>query len=232
MLRDEHDSKQLRTALVITSERLENETRRADEAERRIMEVLHRLQGAHEATMLAQADMARANEEVRLYKLRLDEAQREIFRAQEIVDQISKEKDEAEAEAARARSTARKFREQSLVARARDEGRRQGFQEGMIRGREFAQLEQSARRAYDPERSQRRPIFNDEPLVEEGDEEEEEAEEEEEEEARPESPPIIHVRSPRAESMQSMPSMQPAQAMQQPSWRPPSRYVVRLVGLL
>lgn len=230
--REEHDSKRLRSALIIAGERLENETRRADEAERRIIEVLHRLRGAHEATMLAQAEAARANEEVRLHKLRLDEAQREIFRAQEIVDTIQKEKEQAEAEAADARTVARKFREQNLVARAREQGRRQGFQEGLIRGRDIAWREEQAAQAnYDrrwPPRSGMR--FNYEP-VEEEEEEEEDEEDEDVIERRPSSPSgsIIHIRSPKVDSMQPMQPMQPMQHMQstqpmqpmQPSWPPP-----------
>ncbi|OBZ76344.1 hypothetical protein A0H81_03061 [Grifola frondosa] len=118
--------------------------RRADEAERRVVETLRRLRSAHEATMLAQADAARASEELRQYKYRLEEAQREIHKAQEILNQIEQEKAELEAEAARARSTARKYREERLMARAREEGRQDGYQEGFSRGKNLSYQEARA----------------------------------------------------------------------------------------
>ncbi|KAI0329765.1 hypothetical protein GY45DRAFT_1371297 [Cubamyces sp. BRFM 1775] len=141
MPRDHHDTRSLRTIIAVTTERLESETHRADEAERRVVEVLRRLRTAHEATMLAQADAARAREELTLYKYRLDDARRELDRAQEIINELEQEKLEAEAEAARARSTARRYREQQLVARAREEGRQQGFQEGFSRGKDLGYQE-------------------------------------------------------------------------------------------
>ncbi|PIL28904.1 hypothetical protein GSI_08950 [Ganoderma sinense ZZ0214-1] len=134
MPREHHGSRGLRTALAITTERLESETRRADDAERRVAEVLRKLRLQHEATMFAQAEVSRAKEELTLYKFRLDEAQREILRANEAISDLQEQKDLAEAEAARARSTARKFREQQLIARAREEGRQEGFHEGFSRG--------------------------------------------------------------------------------------------------
>ncbi|KAI1792738.1 hypothetical protein LXA43DRAFT_1130431 [Ganoderma leucocontextum] len=134
MPREQHGSRGLRTALAITTERLESETRRADDAERRVAEVLRKLRLQHEATMLAQAEVSRAKEELTLYKFRLDEAQREILRANEAISDLQQQKDMAEAEAARARSTARKFREQQIITRAREEGRQEGFQQGFSRG--------------------------------------------------------------------------------------------------
>ena len=163
--------------------------------------------------MLAQADVARANMEVRAYKLRLEEAQREIDRAQEIVNMVQREKEEAEAEAARARTTARQFREERLISRALEKGKREGFQQGFARGRDMAwQEERTAQRAYDGRWSSR-PIFNDEPLEEEDDEEEVR------EDAESDSPPvpIIQIREPTAGPMHSR-----AQVPEQ-SWRPPSR---------
>ncbi|KAI0752548.1 hypothetical protein C8Q80DRAFT_1267081 [Daedaleopsis nitida] len=138
-----HDSRTVRSALAVTTERLHNETRRADDAERRVLEVLRKLRAAHEATMLAQAEASRAKEELTLYKYRLEDANREIARAQELIDELEQQKVEAEEVAARARSTARKYREQQLIARAREEGRLEGLQEGWARGAE-AEFEESA----------------------------------------------------------------------------------------
>ncbi|CDO77743.1 hypothetical protein BN946_scf184993.g6 [Trametes cinnabarina] len=138
LLPKEHqETLSLRTILAVTKDRLESETRRADEAERRVLEVLRRLRTTHEATLLAQSDAAHVREELTLYKYRLDDALRQLKRAQEIINELEHEKEQAELDASRARTVARKYREQHLVARARQEGREQGFQEGLSRGRDL-----------------------------------------------------------------------------------------------
>ncbi|KAI0696358.1 hypothetical protein BC835DRAFT_1222253, partial [Cytidiella melzeri] len=118
-----------RTLLVLTNDKLEAETRRADQAEQRVVDVLHRLRAANEATAIAQAETSRAQQAVRLYTIQLEAAQREISRAQDIVDQVERLRREAEEEAAKARSVARKCREEVVLSRAREEGRQQGYLE-------------------------------------------------------------------------------------------------------
>lgn len=132
------DVKHLRTLLVLTSDRLESETRRADQAEQRVVDVLQRLRAAHEATAVARGEASRAQQEVRLYQIQLEQAQREILRAQGIVDELEKARLEAEEEAARSRSKARKCREQWVLSKAREQGRQEGFMEGLERGRRMA----------------------------------------------------------------------------------------------
>lgn len=135
---DQRDVKHIRTLLILTNDRLDSETRRADQAEQRAVDALHRLRSAHEATALAQMDTTRAKQEVHLFQMRLDQADREIKRAQELVDQLEQARKEAEEEAARARSVARKCREQLLSSKAREEGRKEGYAEGLARGRALA----------------------------------------------------------------------------------------------
>ena len=129
---------------MVTTERLDNERRRADKAEQRAIDALHRLRAANEATALARAETARANETLGLYKLQLEHAQREIHRAQDIVNQLERERAEAEAEAARARTTARKLKEERLVEQAREEGRKEGYKEGYSRGKNMGYFEAKA----------------------------------------------------------------------------------------
>lgn len=214
MHREERDAHQLRTLLVLTSERLEHETRRADDAERRVGEALQRLRAAHEATMLAQAEAARATAELRLHRARLDEAQREIFRAQELVDRLEQQRLDAEAEAARARDKARRFREDSIVARAREEGRRQGFQEGLSRGRNVAHYEAAAAERANTGRYAR-PRPQEERFADDDDEDNENnnnnnGDDDDDDDG---SQPEVIVPIPRSP--------------EQSSWRPPSRCVVR-----
>ena len=85
--------------------------------------------------MAAKLDASRAREELAMYKLQLDTAQKEILRAQDILRALEAQRDEAEASAARARTTARTLNERHLVRAAREEGRRVGFEEGIRRAR-------------------------------------------------------------------------------------------------
>jgi len=136
-------SKKLNALLMMTSERLDKEIRRANDAERRASEAISLARSANEAKLIAQRDATRANEELRLYKLQYDNAQREIFKAQELIDQIEAERQDAEAAAARARSTARKLKEQNLIIMAREEGRQLGYQEGLATGRRMVYEERA-----------------------------------------------------------------------------------------
>ena len=135
LVHEENESHELRNMVQVLSERLSTEVNRADAAEARAKDVVLRFKQVNEARLSAQQEAARANEELALYKLQLDNAQREIQRAQELLDALEAQRFEAEEAAARARSTARKLKEEKLVQLARDEGRIEGIKEGMARGR-------------------------------------------------------------------------------------------------
>ncbi|KAH9925032.1 uncharacterized protein BXZ73DRAFT_50137, partial [Epithele typhae] len=188
------DSRALRTALALTTERLEGETRRAEDAERRVIEVLRKLRASHEATMLAQAEASRTKEELTLYKYRLDDAQREITRANDLIHDLEEQKLEAEAEAARARSTARRYREQQLIIRARAEGRDEGFEEGLVRGKDLGFQEAIGSEPLPPRETVRRyPQARVEVVA---DEEEEEVRPTPQVRTRTPAPADIRVRDP------------------------------------
>ncbi|KAH0830134.1 hypothetical protein J3R83DRAFT_1481 [Lanmaoa asiatica] len=131
----EEEVREINAALAVTSERLEAESSRANAAERRALDYFHRLRIATENRERAEQESARLREELKLYKLQLENAQKEIFRAQDIIDQVASQRNEAEAEAARARTKARKLQEEKLVMFAREEGRRMGYKEGLSIGR-------------------------------------------------------------------------------------------------
>jgi hypothetical protein len=132
---DEQQSKDLRRMLLTVTEQLKQESQRADDNERRAREAIQRFRAINEARVAAQQDAARANEELRMYKLQLDYAQKEIFRAQEILESLETQRHDAESSAAKARNVARKLREEGLVDLAREEGHRLGLQEGIARSR-------------------------------------------------------------------------------------------------
>ncbi|KZT18541.1 hypothetical protein NEOLEDRAFT_150636 [Neolentinus lepideus HHB14362 ss-1] len=134
LAREERDARKIDSIVSFTSEQLEKEAVRANEAERRALAALTQLKTLSDAKRLADSETSRLREELRLYKLQLEQAQREILRAQEIVNQVEAERKDAEAEAARQRSIARKFKEERMVEMAREEGRRKGYAEGLRRG--------------------------------------------------------------------------------------------------
>ncbi|KAH9049084.1 hypothetical protein EDB84DRAFT_1657628 [Lactarius hengduanensis] len=135
LLYDEHETNDLRRALLSVTEQLKQESQRADENERRAREAIQRFKAINEARLSAQQDASRAKEELGLYKIQLEHAQQEIFKAQDILDSLESQRHDAEASAAKARNVARKLKEETLVDLAREEGRRIGLQEGISRGR-------------------------------------------------------------------------------------------------
>ena len=156
----ESASQSLSTLLLLTSERLDLETRRADDAERKAAECLSRLRIALDSKDRADQDIARVSKELDMYKIQLDVAQKEIYRAQEIVQQVEKARFEADAEAARARTVARKFQEEFVVMQAREEGRKQGYKEGLRKGRRVGFEEGRAAGYADGHEDSRREYYH------------------------------------------------------------------------
>lgn len=131
---EDRDQKEALSILRRTSERLEMETQRANEAERRVVEANERWRLINQARLQAQADAARLNEELRLYKLQLEAAQSQIVRANDIIQMADKEKVLAEEEAAKAKRLAKRYEMETLIQKAREEGRRLGRQQGLREG--------------------------------------------------------------------------------------------------
>ncbi|KAI0650409.1 hypothetical protein C8Q79DRAFT_383960 [Trametes meyenii] len=133
-----YEVKKLRKGLYAALERLDSETRRAQEAERRALELAQRFKNVNDARLYTQQELDRAHAELRLYKVQLDNAQREIQLGSDLLKDIEAQRDNAEAAAARARSTARRLKEEQLMTRAREEGRKEGYREGLQRGMQQA----------------------------------------------------------------------------------------------
>jgi hypothetical protein len=66
--------------------------------------------------------------------MQLDTAQREIYRAQDVITLVDKQRHSAEKEAAASRSKARQLNETLMVHVAREQAWREGLQEGLDRG--------------------------------------------------------------------------------------------------
>ncbi|KAI0255197.1 hypothetical protein BJV78DRAFT_1279415 [Lactifluus subvellereus] len=150
LARKERDTKQMHQLLKLTFAKLDEESQRATDAERRAAECLVRARAAVDARAQSDADAATARSELALYKLQLEQAQREIFRAQELLDGLETRRHDAEEDAARARSVARKLQEERAIEAAREEGKEQGWHEGlrqgMLLGRREAENQLGSRR--------------------------------------------------------------------------------------
>jgi len=133
---------------------LQDERRRADEAERKLVEVTSMKLGLLLCKMLHKpkriSGKGRTLKRIlfcvfiyfiflhRLYKVQLDRAQKEIYRAQETITIVDQQRHAAEKEATKNRSKARQLNETSLVQAAREEAWRLGLQEGLNQGRNIA----------------------------------------------------------------------------------------------
>jgi len=127
------------------------EKRRADDAERMLHELTIHLKAINDARLQALYDAAKANEELklvisshilhlltlrRLYKIQLRSAQKEIYRAQDVIEVVDRQRYNAEKEAAKFRSKVHRLNETILMSIAREEAWKAGLQEGLNRGRE------------------------------------------------------------------------------------------------
>ena len=102
-----------------------------NEAEERVLEIAQRFNAVNEARVQAQAEAAKLGAELGMYKLQLENAQQEIYKAQDILHRVEDERDDAAAEATEARDTARRYREEHVVYLAREEGRKMGYLQGL-----------------------------------------------------------------------------------------------------
>ncbi|KAF8441436.1 hypothetical protein L210DRAFT_3368047, partial [Boletus edulis BED1] len=141
MLVDEQETtRELQQQLTSTTSQLAFEQDRADTAERKLNNAVMRFKEANDGRVSAQADAARLREELKLYKISLEEAQKEIFKAQNILKDVEGRRREAEEEATQLRGKLRKMREERMIDMAREDGRKQGLQEGLEMGKDIGYL--------------------------------------------------------------------------------------------
>ncbi|KAF8801091.1 hypothetical protein BYT27DRAFT_7262318 [Phlegmacium glaucopus] len=143
--RSSRSTETISAMLLIATERLSQETSRANEAERQSSEILAHFKIAHQAKQKLEVDLQRVKDELGLYKTQLNIAQAEIRRAQEIVDKVDQQRADAEDEARRGREKVRKLTEARAVELAMEEGRRLGYEEGVRQGRLMMQARDNDR---------------------------------------------------------------------------------------
>jgi len=158
LLGDDRDPRKLQKLVHKMYDNLKFEKERADCADRRASEAISYLKSICEEKLRAMREISRLEEELkstyvqlihinlaqrsyRLYKIQYEEAQKEIFRAQNVIEGVDERRFQAEKEAADARSTIRKMKEGINIMKAQDEGRQQGLEEGLKKGREIGYQE-------------------------------------------------------------------------------------------
>ncbi|KXN90116.1 hypothetical protein AN958_04606 [Leucoagaricus sp. SymC.cos] len=137
LLADDRDPKKLQRLVHKLYDNLKFEKDRADYADHRASEAVSYLKSICEDKLRALREISRLEEELKLYKIQYEEAQKEIFRAQSVIEEVDEKRFRAEKEAADARSAARRMRDEINIIKAQEEGRRAGLEEGFRKGREM-----------------------------------------------------------------------------------------------
>ncbi|KAK1219408.1 hypothetical protein PQX77_017880 [Marasmius sp. AFHP31] len=140
LISEETTTKKTNHLLSQAVEQLNTASQRASDAEasRRSLQVqtlLERTKRDQEIAF-AQEETIRAKNELDFYKRKLQETQDEALRAQQGMQAVQRRQAEAERNAAQARAIARKYRGQNLKMMAKEQGKLEGFREGLRLGRE------------------------------------------------------------------------------------------------
>ncbi|KAJ3977380.1 hypothetical protein EV361DRAFT_34343 [Lentinula raphanica] len=135
LIEHEYESSKMRKTLYMVFSQLEAETQRAAEAESQVKVYRDRFQQLNADKVAAERESRTLEEELTLYKIQYDLAQKEISKARETVLNLQTELGSAEEVAKKARGDARRVKEALDVWKAREEGRRQGFEAGWKRAR-------------------------------------------------------------------------------------------------
>ncbi|KAG5653799.1 hypothetical protein H0H81_010469 [Sphagnurus paluster] len=165
LLDQKQESHTLRRALRLASERMDTDAQRVAAMQRSQLETVEHFRVLNESRVAAQHNAMKANSELRLYQFQLENAQREIARAQEMLRTVEDQRDEAEEAAMRERDRARQYLRERLVASAKEEGRRLGFEAGLRQAQEEMGLYTPL--SYSPRRQlQAEPAYQPEPAYE------------------------------------------------------------------
>ncbi|GJJ12986.1 hypothetical protein Clacol_007233 [Clathrus columnatus] len=134
LLKDEHQAQQMKRIFEQTAERLDIESKRAIEAERRAREAEDRMLQMLDTTRDAQRELLRERDLLRAYQSQVEAAKNEILKAQKELDTLAEEKYKVEQEAAQERSRYRQLHKEVEVKEALNRGRLEGFMDGRKEG--------------------------------------------------------------------------------------------------
>ncbi|KAF5349317.1 hypothetical protein D9758_011790 [Tetrapyrgos nigripes] len=136
LIEHEYENSKMRKTLYMVFTRLEEEQQRAANAESSVENTVQQFKLLNDKRLAAEREAQALEEQLTLYKVQYNLAQTEIASAQEKIRELALQRDDAEEVAEKARGDARKVREAMGVWKAREEGRKQGFEDGWRRARE------------------------------------------------------------------------------------------------
>ncbi|KAE9403211.1 hypothetical protein BT96DRAFT_499193 [Gymnopus androsaceus JB14] len=128
-----HSSHSISALLIMTNERLTLANARNATLETQKEELLLRFASLVKDKASVEAELRATQESLRLHRVQLEVAQREVNRATEVVRGVDKARVEAENEAARLRSKLRQLEEEKVTRQGWEEGWDIGFHEGIER---------------------------------------------------------------------------------------------------
>lgn len=145
---EEKQAHKFRSLLRSAGDKLDRETRRANQAvsraehaEARVHELTARVSKVESSKYVVELEAARAKEEIKRYQLQIESLERDVKRLQADVALLEKQRNEADECAARARDTARKFQMELGNVQSRQVGREEGLRYGMDKWFRTGQIE-------------------------------------------------------------------------------------------
>ncbi|GAW06965.1 hypothetical protein LENED_008924 [Lentinula edodes] len=136
LIEHEYEASKMRKTLYMVFSKLEAEIQRSAEAESQAQAYIKRFKELNAEKLNVERESHTLEAELTLYKIQYDLAQKEIVKTRDTVLALQTQLDAAENDARRARGDARKVKEALEIWKAREEGRRQGFEAGWNRARE------------------------------------------------------------------------------------------------
>lgn len=135
---EEKQAQHLRSTLRSTGDRLDQEMRRAKQAESqaefaelRARELAVRVNAAETGRRYAELDVERASEEMRRHQMRIESLEKQVAKLQADIRVLERQRNEADESASRARDTARKFQTEL----SRQQAKEKVIEESPIYGR-------------------------------------------------------------------------------------------------
>jgi flagellar biosynthesis/type III secretory pathway protein FliH len=135
---EEKQAQHLRSTLRSTGDRLDQEMRRANQAESkaefaelRTQDLTIRLSAAETGKHYAELDALRANEEIRRHQMRIESLEKQVTKLQADIRLLERQRNEADESASRARDTARKFQ----IELSKQQAKEKVVEESSIYGR-------------------------------------------------------------------------------------------------
>ncbi|KAJ3930673.1 MAG: hypothetical protein NXY57DRAFT_962457 [Lentinula lateritia] len=136
LIEHEYEASKMRKTLYMVFSKLEAEIQRSAEAESQVQAYIKRFKELNAEKLNVERESHTLEAELTLYKIQYDLAQKEIVKTRDTVLALQTQLDAAENDARKARGDARKVKEALEIWKAREEGRRQGFEAGWNRARE------------------------------------------------------------------------------------------------